>query len=251
MINVAVVLHRPRSPENVGAAARAMWNMGVSRLAVVDPLRWDEAAMMRLATRSAARLIQSLKVHSTLEEALGPFQFVLGTSARAGGLRKAPWTPRQAASRILALGEASQVAILFGPEDRGLTNHEIRLCNALVRIPTAQFASLNVAQSVLVLCYELYLASMAPRASTRPHALAKVEDLERMYSRLQEILVKIGLIHPRHADSGMMKVRQFLSRVGLQSNEVQMILGLCRQIAWYACSSTSEAMKGARQGERS
>lgn len=240
---VTVVLHRPRSPENIGAAARAMSNMGVSRLIVVDPLRWDEETIIRLATRRAADLIHSLEIHQSLEEALGPFQFVVGTSAREGGLRETYWTPRQAVSEVLALGEGNRVALLFGPEDRGLTNHELRLCHALVRIPTAQLASLNVAQSVMVLCYELHLAAMGPQSPSRYQPLAKVEDLERMYSRLKEILVKIGLMHSRHDDHGMMRVRQFLSRVRLQTGEVQLILGLCRQVEWYAESRAKESLR--------
>jgi tRNA/rRNA methyltransferase len=227
-----------------------MWNMGVSRLTVVEPLRWDREAMTRLATRRAAHLIHALEVYQTLEAALRSFQFVVGTSAREGGFRDVFWTPRKAAGQVLSLAGENRVALLFGPEDRGLSNHELRLCHALVRIPTAQFASLNVAHSVMVLCYELHSASLAPAKGSKPAALATMEDLEQMYSHLQGTLTKISLIHPRHVDHGMMKVRQSLSRVGLRVSEVQLIRGLCRQIEWYGRSREEEALKRAEAERR-
>ncbi len=231
--HVAVVLHCPRSPENIGASARAMWNMGLSRLIVVDPFRWDEEATARMATREALHIVRSVEIRASLEDALAPFGFVVGTTARTGGMRDLLWTPRRAAERILDAGRANRIALLFGPEDRGLTNQDLRFCQLLVRIPTSRFGSLNLAQAVLILCYELHLASNEPHPVPPAPALAKAEELERMYADLQEILVRISMISPEHPESEMMKVRRFLSRLGLLSREVRMIRGLARQIRWY------------------
>jgi tRNA/rRNA methyltransferase len=239
--NLAVILHRPRSPENIGAAARAIWNMGLVKLILVEPRKWDVDAMVRLSTREAAHVVSSIEVYASLEAALADFQFVAGTTARTGGLRDPITTPRIAAGRLLGLSEQNKVGLLFGPEDRGLTNRELDLCQMMVRIPTSKFASLNVAQAVLILCYELHLAAAeANHAILPPGPLAAVGELESMYDQLRDTLIKISLIKAQNADYWMRKVRRFLSRKGLFSREVQMIRGLCRQIRWY----------GQRQGQR-
>ena len=250
---VTVVLHQPRSPENIGSAARAMWNMGLSRLVVVDPVSTDEIAMRKLATRKAAHILEALTIHETLEEALGPFNYIVGTTARVGGLRQSLKTPETAASRIVELGPENRIAVLFGPEDRGLTNHELRFCHMLVRIPTAEFSSLNVSQAVMILCYEIYKAeSGAPERDSKPR-LANAEELERMYDALREILVKISLIQPDNPEYWMMKVRQFLNRKGLLSRDTRMIRGLCRQIDWFGRKSRrdggSECLKDEQKNE--
>jgi tRNA/rRNA methyltransferase len=244
--NPTIVLHRPQSSENIGSAARAMWNMGLSHLIVIDPVRWDSSAARRLATAKAAHVIDGMQVCGTLEEALEAFQFVIGTTARTGGLRQTLWTPAQAARGISDLLPQNRVAVVFGPEDRGLTNHDLRLCQALVRIPTAEFASLNLAQAVMIVCYEIHLAGMTPAQTPAP-VLASSAELEQMYSRLQETLTNICLIHPNHADYGMMKVRQFLSRLRLRRAEVRLLRGLCRQIEWYAQHRAAEAFDNAKE----
>jgi tRNA/rRNA methyltransferase len=252
--NVSVVLHHPRSPENIGASARAMWNMGVAGLVLVGPLRWDEEAMLRMATREAAHVIRSAEIHESLESALGAFHVVVGTTARSGGLRRPLWTPWRAARRVVELGSQDRVALLFGPEDRGLTNHDIRLCHMLARIPTARFASLNVAQAVMVMCYELHRATLEEEDKAASAPIATVQELERMYSHLQETLIRLSVVPSDHPQTAMLKARQFLSRVGLTHQETQMIRGLCRQIEWYGEMKARDALergneKGEEQGE--
>ena len=249
---VGVVLHRPRSPENIGASARAMWNMGLRRLSVVGPLRWDQAAMQRMATREAAHVISGMQVHDSLEAALACFHLVVGTTARQGGLRGPAWSPWKAAERIVALGAQDQVAVVFGPEDRGLSNEELRLCHMVVRIPTAGFASLNLAQAVLVICYELHKAALqreGVRGGVRER-LATVAEQEGMYAQLEETLVKLCVIPEGNPQRGMRKVRQFLARAGLRPHEVRMIRGLCRQIDWYANHRVKLALEGKTPGDR-
>lgn len=243
---IGVVLHRPRSPENIGSSARAMWNMGLSRLLVVGPLCWDEAAMFRMATRQAMHVVRSMEIHDSLEAALSSFHVVVGTTARLGGLRGPLWTPWKAAQRIASLGPHDQVALVFGPEDRGLTNEELRLCQMIVRIPTSGFSSLNLAQAVMVLCYELHKAQeerTQVKESSRER-LANVGELEAMYAHLEETLLKLCVISPSNPRRSMMKVRQFLSRAKLRPQDVRMIRGLCRQIEWYASYRVKKALEG-------
>ena len=237
---VTVVLHRPKLPENIGSAARAMWNMGLSRLIVVDPVSTDAVAMRRLATRKAAHILEALTIHETLEEALSPFNYIVGTTARVGGLRQSLQTPEAAASRIVELGPENRIAVLFGPEDRGLTNHALRFCHMFVRIPTAQFSSLNLSQAVMIMCYEIYKAEYGSPKEDETPKLASAEELERMYASLRETLVKISLIQPENPEYWMMKVRQFLNRKGLLSRDTRMIRGLCRQIDWYGRKSRQD-----------
>jgi tRNA/rRNA methyltransferase len=222
--------------------------MGLSRLIVVNPFRWDEEATTRMATREAVHIVRTMENQTSLGQALGPFQFVVGTTARTRGLRQILWTPRRAAERILQMAEGNRVAILFGPEDRGLTNQDLRFCHLLVRIPTARFGSLNLAQAVLVLCYELHLASKETQQTSPDPPLATAEELERMYADLEEILIRISMVPPEHPEEEMMKVRRFLSRLGLHSREVRMLRGLSRQIRWYGEARAREAVKG-RVGE--
>ena len=138
--NIRIVLVNTSHPGNIGGVARAMKNMGLSRLYLVEPRQFPhEEADWRAA--SAGDVLQSAVVTSTLEEAIGDCQFVVGTSARE---RRIPWPlldPRQCAQRMASASSRQQVAVLFGREDRGLTNADIRFCDVLVNIPTAEFSS--------------------------------------------------------------------------------------------------------------
>ena len=150
--NVSIVLHRPRYPENIGAAARAMRNMGIEKLIVIDPQNYDLVKICRMATHAASRVVAQMKVCDTLEEALSDFHFVVGTTARLGGHRKVVSSPARLAERLVSISNQNNIAVMFGPEDRGLTNVDIRFCDILVNIPTADFSSLNLAQAVNMLC---------------------------------------------------------------------------------------------------
>lgn len=231
--HVAVVLHRPRFAENIGAAARAACNMGIRRLIVVAPEDDNRERMLRLATHAAAALIETMQRCDDLATALAPFQWVAGTTARLGGERQSICSPVQMAQKIADLGPHNQVALLFGPEDRGLTNEELRLCHQLVTIPTAQFSSLNLAQAVVVICYELFKAGL-PRATPSPPRLASRIELDGMYDQIKELLVRINYIQPQNPDYWMNKLRRFLTRLQLRAGEVSIVRGICRQIDWYA-----------------
>ena len=230
--HVTIVLHRPKLPENIGAAARAAWNMGIQRLFLVDPENCDRNRILKMATRSASHVIENMEVHSDLVTALNRFHYVVGTTARTGGQRRELKTPREMAGELVPVGVKNQIALLFGPEDRGLTNAELQYCHVLVTIPTAGFSSLNLAQAVAILCYELLMASKEPpnRFVSR---LASRGELEEMYEHLQETLIKINFISTGDPAPAMRNVRRFLSRVSLRSQDVRLIRGICRQVEWY------------------
>jgi tRNA/rRNA methyltransferase len=228
---VAIVLFRPRLPENIGAAARAACNMGLSRLVVVQPAELDAERMGMMATGAAARLLARLEVYDDLAQALAPFQYIVGTTARLGGIRNDYCSPREMAARMVEVSAHNDVALLFGPENWGLTNDELPFCHALVTIPTGECSSLNLAQAVMVMAYELFTAvSATPRFEPR---LANSRELESMYAMLQETLVKINFISHQNPEHWMFNVRRLFARHGLRAREAQVIKGICRQIDWY------------------
>jgi tRNA/rRNA methyltransferase len=230
--HIAIVLIGTRYPENIGAAARAMRNMGIKQLVLVDPQNPDPARISKMATHAASGVVDRMKVCDTLKAALADFSYVVGTTARLGGQRKVVSSPSKLAQRLIAISHHNKIAILFGPEDRGLTNEDIRFCDILVNIPTAQFSSLNLAQAVMVMCYELFCFSREKPAEFAPR-LANRHELEAMYAQLKDVMMRISFINPANPDYFMNNLRHFGSRIQLRAKEVQIIRGICRQIDWY------------------
>ncbi len=228
---VAVVLYRPSLPENIGAAARAACNMGLNRLVLVAPEDLDQERMFRMATGAAVHILERMQVHDDLARALEPFQYIVGATARLGGIRREILNPREMAARLVEVSKENEVALLFGPENWGLTNRELSLCHALVTIATSECSSLNLAQAVMVLAYEVFSAGLdQPRFEPR---LANSQELQPMYEMLQKTLVKINFISHQNPEHWMFNVRRLFSRHGLRAKEAQVIKGICRQIDWY------------------
>ena len=231
--HVAIILQRPRNPENIGAAARAIRNMGIGQLVVVSPENCDLTRILKMATHVASDVVEGMKVFEDLKDAVAPYQYIVGTTARLGGERQTVFSPPEMAKILVPISRENRIAILFGPEDRGLTNEDIRLCHALVNIPTAEFSSLNLAQAVMIICYELFKASLGSGQKKVPR-LAERHELEGMYKRLQEILIRVDFIKPDNPDYWMNNMRRFFNRLPLRAKEVRIIRGICRQIDWYS-----------------
>jgi tRNA/rRNA methyltransferase len=231
--HITIVLHHPRLAENIGATARAAWNMGIHRLALVNPKDTDWERMSKLATHVASGILEKMAVHSSLAEALAPFQYIVGTTARLGGVRKEPVIPSEAARKIHSLGPRNRVALLFGPENRGLSNEELRFCHDTVHIPTSSASPLNLAQAVLILCYEILLVHQREWPPQDQPPLASSFELEGMYGHLMEALLMMDFLDEQNPERWMMSLRRFFSRVGLYSHEVRMVRGVCRQLKWF------------------
>jgi tRNA/rRNA methyltransferase len=193
--NVCIVLSRPRYPENIGAAARAMRNMGFEQLIVVDPQNCDLSRILKMATHAAIDVVEQMLVYEDLQTALEPLNYIVGTTARLGGQRQLVGTATRLAQKLAPISENNRVALLFGPEDRGLTNEDIRFCHELINIPTAEFSSLNLAQAVMIMCYELRRYNQ-PKAKTFVPQFANRHELDGMYAQLKDILVRISYIQP-------------------------------------------------------
>jgi tRNA/rRNA methyltransferase len=230
--NISIVLLQPRYSENIGAAARAMLNMGIRQLVIVDPQNFDLSKALKLATHFASDIIEKSKFYPDLKEALSSFNYVVGTTARLGGQRQVVNTPLTLSRKLIPISVKNRIAILFGPEDKGLSNEDIRYCHALVNIPTTQFSSLNLAQSVMILCYEIFIAGGEENEEFTPR-MATRHELDGMYDQLKDILVRISYINSENPDYWLNHFRRFFTRLKLRAKEVSIIRGLCRQVDWY------------------
>ena len=238
LANVAVVLVEPKYPENIGAAARVAMNCGINRLLVVRREAPDREKMLKMATHKAASLIDELELYDDLETALAEFPVVVGTTARQGRQRRPPNTPRVTMSQVIPLLAENRTALIFGPEHRGLTNDDLKFCRFTSTVPTADFASLNLAQAVGIHCYELYQQLLYSQSGATAFApkQATTFELEGMYGHMEEVLRKIEFLKNTNHDQDdywLNTIRKFLGRLGLQSREVRIIRGFCRQFLWY------------------
>ncbi|MFC1885087.1 RNA methyltransferase [Thermodesulfobacteriota bacterium] len=231
--NISIVLVEPQIPENIGAAARAMNNMGIKNLILVSPKNVDRSRILKTATGSSSGLIERMELFKDIRTALDRFSYVVGTTARIGSHRPALTTPRSLAESLIPVSQKNLVAILFGPEDRGLSNKHLTCCHTITTIPTADFASLNLAHAVMVICYELL--TVCPEKAKAPlPRLANKFELEGMYDHLRDVLTKIGFLDPQNPEHWMLNLRRFLSRMPLRAREVRVIRGICRQMDWYS-----------------
>lgn len=232
--NIGIVLMEPKYPENIGAAARCAMNMGISQLIIVRDEPPNREIMLKMATHKAAHLIEQLEHYKNLADALVPFSYVVGTTARQGRKRKIENSPRYMLNTILPLLENNKVALLFGPEHRGLTNDDLKYCQTTVTIPTADFSSLNLAQAVAILSYELFWGIMySENVNPSRPKLAESYELEGMYEHVEEMLNRIGFLNTNDSTYWMRNIRHFLGRVGLRAKEARIIRGFCRQFLWY------------------
>ncbi len=257
LLSLDVVMVKSRFPENVGMAARACANMGAGNIILVDPERWNVETAAPLATAKGLRRVQDVRLCQSLSDAVGEYALVVGTTARTGGWRQELLSPEQAAAIIVSvLAEGEKVAVVMGPEDRGLNNAEIESCHRLVTIPTAEASSLNVAQSVLILLYECLKCARYDNTSVKDshvvgqdaiadtlqgnvakNALARrisAAEQEQLYITLKDMLLAIDYVHADNPDYFLMPLRRFLGRTGLRRHEYNALMGVCRQMR-YMC----------------
>ena len=235
MKNISIVLHKPKYAGNIGAVARAAKNMGIRNITVVGSGDFDREEMQQRSTHLAADVLDDIQYVEDTAEALGGFRYIVGTTARLGKARGPFTTPRQAAQDIADISQKNRIALLFGPEDTGLANEELRLCHTVVTIPTSrEFTSLNLSHAVMILCYEIFVASSSAATTETTPKLALSSELEGMYGQIKELLADIGFLNPENPDYWMMHLRRFFARAGILSREVKIVRGICRQLQWYA-----------------
>lgn len=221
---VRIVLVETTHPGNIGAAARAMKNMGLSRLYLVRPQRYPGAEATARAA-GADDLLARAVICDDLDQALAGCGLIFGASARA---RKISWPQcdaRGAAERIAGAGE--EAAVVFGREHAGLTNEELDRCNYLLTIPAdPAFSSLNVAAAVQVVSYELRMATgEAPQAAGH-EPLATAEQREQFYRHLEQVLLDLEFLDPANPKHLMRRLRRLFNRTELDQNEVHILRGI-------------------------
>jgi TrmH family RNA methyltransferase len=230
--NISIVLVGIRSPGNIGSAARAMKNMGVSRLVLVNPAYYDMPEVYNLAW-GAEEIVRNAMVCGDLGDALRDYGLVVGATRRKGRSRRPVIPLRTAVPRIASATKRNQVAILFGREDKGLSNDELSRCQLAFSIPASRgMPSLNVAQAVMVVCYELFGHALSDQVTTPP-ALVPQAELWKLYSRLEKALASIG-----YGDQGSRKVltsvmrtlMRIFGRAGIADDELRALHGICQQV---------------------
>ncbi|MBQ0756801.1 MAG: tRNA (cytosine(32)/uridine(32)-2'-O)-methyltransferase TrmJ [Amphritea sp.] len=235
--NIRIVLVNTSHPGNIGAAARAMKNMGLSDLCLVEPRKFPHGDADARAA-GATDVLENAQVVDNLDQALSDCQLVVGASARS---RTIPWpivNPRELAAIVEPLPEDVRVAVLFGREDRGLTNDELQRCHHHVHIPVnEEFSSLNIAAAVQVITYELRMSKVLGADEARPQwgtewdvELADNGELERLFDHLEETLTDVEFLDPEKPRNLMPRLRRLFLRALPDKIEVNILRGMLTAI---------------------
>lgn len=230
--NIRFVMVNTSHPGNIGAAARALKTMSLSELVLVSPKKFPaEEAIWRAA--GGQDILDRVRVVDTLDDAIANCGLVVGTSARG---RRIPWpllTPRAAGDKIWAESKQHEVAILFGREDRGLTNEELHRCHLHVHIPgNPEYSVLNIASALQIIAYEIRM-SWLNELSGGPlefddwdMPLADPKQMEHYFTHLEETLIKIGFLNTDNPRQTMTRMRRLYNRVRMDEMELNMLRGM-------------------------
>ena len=245
--NLRIVMVRPRGSGNIGSIARAMKNVGAGELAIVGRARTQSFWAKAMAVHGRD-ILASAECYPSIRAAIADCTLVVGTTCRSGLYRKHSQTPRQAAPVLVAAANRGKIALLFGPEDHGLSNRDLEHCQLLLTIPThPEYPSLNVAQAAVICLYEIYLASLAPVQDDGIER-ACAEDVERLFDIMRNSLLKIGFLDSENPEHMLLAFRRILGRAGLEAKDVRILTGMFRQIEWYANQGWKVVEEKTRRG---
>ena len=232
--NILVILYQPKDPINIGTTLRAMKNMGLSQLRVVEPAA-DDPWRVGIAAPRSEEDIRAIRRFPSLPEALHDVYYTVGLTARPRKAGYVVMQPRPAAEHLLVKASEGKIALLFGREDSGLPNSALTQCDAYITIPTNPgYSSLNLAQSVLLMCYELFLIAQDTTLSLpepkRSYPPADHAQLEGMYTQIEESLWGIEFIKTQTGRGILRTIRNIFSRTELDEREVRMMRGIFHEI---------------------
>jgi TrmH family RNA methyltransferase len=226
---IRIVLVAPSHPGNIGAAARAMKNMALEELVLVNPRQFPHPEASARAS-GADDVLASARVVPSLAEALADCGYVAATTSRDRDQYFRVVDVREAASRLVAESSTAAAAVVFGPERSGLANEELESAHALIRIPASPaYASLNLAMAVQLVAYELYRARgvAAPSAAPLAAPLASTQEMERLYGHIAAVLEEIDFRDRTQSGTHLMaRIRRLLQRAELDHNEVNILRGI-------------------------
>ena len=222
---VRIVLIEPSHPGNIGSVARAMKNMALDELVLVRPRSFPHAEASALAA-GADDILSGARIVGTTREAIGDCGFIAGTTSRPRSYYWEFTTPRDVAGRIVGLAGENRAALLFGSERYGLANEDLQFCNVLVRIPAnPDYCSLNLAMSVQLLAYEIFMAREQPQSRMQLEPpLAPSSDVEHFYAHLSEVLEEIDF--DDRTGHLMERLRRLFNRAQLDRNELNIMRGI-------------------------
>lgn len=212
--------------------ARACANMGCGQLLLVAPERWDYLKAEPLATAAGANILGKLRVFPDLAAALAPYNLVVATTARLGGWRRQSSRVEDAAPAIMErCAEGEKLALVFGPEDRGLTNEELNFCDYVVNIPTESGASsLNLAQATLIMLHECRRAIRKPKKTEQRGGIINNADWRRLEQELVNCLEMLHCVGGQNPDYYFQIWHGMFSRIRLRRREYDALMGFCRQL---------------------
>jgi TrmH family RNA methyltransferase len=241
-VSVRFVLVEPQSAGNLGAAARALKNLGFSALHLVAPRCDPKSAEARALAVDAWDLLDDAKVHADLDDALQGMRTVVGTSARTGKQRRPHYRLDAFAPDLARLAAAGPLAAVFGREAHGLTDGELDRCTHLVHIAASpEYPSFNLAQAVLLVAYTLRLGLETAPPPGPEEAPADHGSREAMLAHLEDALRAIGYLHEDTAAPMMRRLRRFFGRAELTAGEAAIFRGIARQVLWAAGQATLTA----------
>ena len=233
LANLRIVMVRPHGSGNIGSVARAMKNLGAKELAIVGKARTRSFWARAMAVHGRDVLAET-KCYESIRAAIADCTLVVGTTCRSGLYRSHSRSPREVAPEIIRAAGKGKVAILFGPEDHGLSNKDLEHCQLLVTIPThPEYQSLNVAQAAVICLYEVYVASMVSAGESGINR-AEAEHIERLFDIMRNALLKIGFLDSENPEHMLLALRRIFGRAGLEDKDVRILTGMFRQIEWYA-----------------
>ncbi|MCW8469065.1 tRNA (cytosine(32)/uridine(32)-2'-O)-methyltransferase TrmJ [Fluoribacter gormanii] len=230
--SIRIILVATSHPGNIGSTARAMKTMGLNSLYLVKPKSFPDYKAKEMAA-GADDLLESAVVVETLDEALIGCQLILGTSARPRGLSLPGLLPASCADLISKQAEDTQIAIVFGREHAGLTNEELLKCHYHIHIPSnPEYSSLNLAQAVQIVAYELRMKLLAPKAEValRQDEYATADEIEQFYEHLRDVFIEIQFLKASNPRRLMQRVRRLFNRVNLEKMEVNLLRGMLSQV---------------------
>jgi TrmH family RNA methyltransferase len=230
--NVCVVLVEPQDPVNIAAVVRAMKNMGVRQLRLVNPVEYDPSRVERVA-HDTRDIVSEVRHFASLDEAIADCVFTAGFTARR---RKAKWklvSPREVATPMLAAAAEGPVAVFFGREDHGLSNESLDRAHAVVTIPTSDHPSLNLAQAVLIALYELHLHADASRTLAPPRKdapPASAEQLQRFFTDADKALATIDFFRTRNEELVLRSLRSLTFRAAPDAREIDLMRSIAIEV---------------------
>lgn len=223
--NIRIVLVETSHPGNIGAVARAMKNMCIEQLALVNPRYFPNAEAIARAS-GADDVLQQARVYATLDEAIADCHLVVGASARLRTVQWPQMNPRECAERVTEMAASAPVACVFGRENSGLSNTELERCQYLVHIPSnSDYSSLNLAMAVQVICYELMMAGHVAEAAVEQLPVSAGE-MQGLFEHLEQALGDIGFADPRKSNKLMRRLKRLFYRAQPDADELKILRGI-------------------------